>query len=291
MTVSQINPFIRFARYIMLLPTNQYHIAKDCRIFYILEAEDGNCIYIGKKQQTIKADSIVFIAANTPYKFSVNKPIKIISLNFDFTKYRQNKKVPFEIKKSPTAAQGGWTIPDEFFEDCAPLNRYVFLEDSSEFLEPLNKIVKNFSSQKFLSAELASATLALLIINVIRANEDFSFESTNHSKNASTIKRVKKYIAEHYKENLTNGLIAKQVDYHPYHLNRIFKNIEGVPLHKYLINHRVLKAEKLLLETDYSVTFIASEVGFENTTCFTQNFKAKNHFTPLKYRNFHRKSF
>ena len=291
MTVSQINPFIRFARHIMLSPLNYYHVSKDCRIFYILESDDNNRIYIEKKQHVIKSHSIIFIAANTPYKFSINKPIKIISLNFDFTKYRQNENLPFKITAIANLTQTENSSSDEFFEDCPPLNKYIFLEDCSDFLDPLNKIVKSFSSQKLLSVELASATLKLLLINIIRVSEDFSLESNNHNKNKSPIKKVKQYIKEHYKENLTNELIAKQVDYHSYHLNRIFKNIEGVSLHKYLINYRILMAEKLLLETDYSVTFIASEVGFENTTSFTQNFKAKNHFTPLKYRNFYRKSF
>ncbi len=292
MVISEINPFIRYANRIMLLPQKIYRSTEDCRIFYIVDASDSNLLQIDSRTYKLKRDAMIFIASHTPYKFVINKPTEIISINFDFTQYRKDFTFPFEIKSINPLSEYNPTQPFELFDDYLPLNRHIYLEDADFLFDSLNKILEEYGLSNPYSQEASSAMLKLLLINIISANEKATlYANPYYAKSLLPIDKTKKFIQEHYNENLTNDIIARQVDYHSYHLNRIFKKIEGISIHKYLINYRIIMAEKLLLETDLPITFIATQVGFENTTSFTQNFKAKNNLPPLKYRGFHRKIF
>lgn len=292
MVVSETNPFIRFVNRIMLLPQNTYKLAEDCRIFYVVDANAGDLIQIDSNTYRLKKNTLIFIASHTPYKFSINKQIKIISINFDFTQRRKKYTVPFEIKSINHLSEHTPSQPFESFVDYPPLNKYIYLEDANFLFDSLNKILEEYALSNQYSQEASSAMLKLLLINIINANEKAAFYANPcYAKSLLPIDKTKKFIQDHYSENLTNDIIARQVDYHSYHLNRIFKKIESISIHKYLINYRIIMSEKLLLETDLPITLIATLVGFESTTSFTQNFKAKNNITPLKYRNFHRKTF
>lgn len=287
MLISEINPFLRFSSCYILFPHKTFLQATDCRIFYVVETENNGLIQISTENYFFKRNSLIYIPSNTPYKFVVTGVTKLISLNFDFTQYKSEYTVPFEriLAKRTTKAK-----PAESFTDYEPLNTPIFLEDADFLFDTLNRILKVHSSSKLHFNETCSALLKLLIIDITNAYEkNILLTNPFYVKNKDTIRKVKQYIHEHYKENLTNDIIAHQVDYHSYHLNRVFNQLEGVTIHKYLNNYRIQMAEKLLLETNYAITFIATDVGFDNTTSFTQNFKAKNNITPSKFRNLHRK--
>lgn len=292
MLIADINPFIRFAKHIFLKNRGTYCIAKDCRIFFIEDESGEGVVNIGSKSHSFNKNSLIFIAANTPYKFTISKPVKAMTINFDFTQYRSSELLPFEIQFINNLS--GYLKPKQkkIFEDKVFLNDAVVLEDASFLLVSINKILKEYEDNNEYFREAASSLLKLLLINIIKEKEKTAlYTNPYYIKNLAPVQRVKSYIHEHYKENLTNDIIARFVDYHSYHLNRIFKKIEGISIHRYLNNYRIAVAENLLIETDLSITFIAAEVGFENTTSFTQNFKARNNTTPLKYRNLHRKIF
>lgn len=292
MTVSDINPFIRFAKRILVISQTTYTVSEDSRIFFVENIEGEGHIKILHNSLLLKNNSLIYIPAHIPYKFVMNYSAQILSVNFDFTGYRNKLTDPFKNNSISRLSEYITKKPDEIFTDYTPFNDYIYFKDGGFLFDDLNKIPYEFSGINPYSKETAYTMLKLLLLKMIKANEKSDlFYDTNYIKNRVPIKKAKEFIHNHYDENLTNDIIARQVDYHPYHLNRIFKKFEGVSIHKYLINYRISMAERLLLETDKSVTFIGSQVGFDNTTSFTENFKAKNHLSPLKYRNFHRKTF
>lgn len=288
MIISEINPFIRYAKTYILLPHISFRAAPDCRIFFVVDAEKTGLMQIGTENYPLKTNSLFFISANTPYKFTVNGVTKVISINFDFTQYRTNEITPFEtLHASRTSNKNQSNI--ELFIDYTPFNEHIVLENADSQLDLLNKILKEYSMTKPHYREASSAMLKLLLIKIVNTRERILRHSQPYyTKNKELVRKIKDFIHSHYKENLTNEIIACQVDYHSYHLNRIFSKIEGISLHKYLTNYRILMAEKMLLETDAQISFIATEVGFCNETSFTQNFKIKNNMTPSKYRYFNR---
>ena len=64
----------------------------------------------------------------------------------------------------------------------------------------------------------------------------------------------------------------------------MFKAATGVKLTEYINKYRVDKAATLLLNSDDSVSDIASKVGFDNLNYFDRIFKRYKKLSPKKYK-------
>lgn len=69
----------------------------------------------------------------------------------------------------------------------------------------------------------------------------------------------------------------------PY-LYKIFKAETGVSPKRYIVNTKLKNAQKLLLETDYSITQIASSVGFLSVLDFSKFFTKNTGKSPSEFR-------
>lgn len=99
--------------------------------------------------------------------------------------------------------------------------------------------------------------------------------------------QAKKYIEEHYQEELSLDILADKMEISPKYLSRIFKQIIGVNLSDYLMYIRVENAKKMLV-TRESVKDIMEKTGFNNRTTFTRAFKRLEGVTPNEYRILHK---
>ena len=86
------------------------------------------------------------------------------------------------------------------------------------------------------------------------------------------------------KEMLDNGEIASRLGYHSYYLNRVFKRNTGVTIHQAVIKEKIRIAKRLLSETNLPISYVASEVGFEERSQFCTVFRKYTGFTPTEYR-------
>jgi len=77
---------------------------------------------------------------------------------------------------------------------------------------------------------------------------------------------VATYIEEHLAEAISLHALAKLVDLSPYYFCRAFKQSFGIPPHRYHVNRRIERAKALLGERESSVTDVALEVGFSETS-------------------------
>lgn len=67
-------------------------------------------------------------------------------------------------------------------------------------------------------------------------------------------------------------------------LIQLFKRNYNICPSKYIINKKLEYASTLLIETELSVTEIASKLNFSNSSKFSLNFKGKFLYTPLQFR-------
>ncbi len=91
------------------------------------------------------------------------------------------------------------------------------------------------------------------------------------------------YIDANYNHELTLDQAARHVGFSKYHFARLFKIHLNTTFHNYLCHKRIQVAQTLL-STDMSVTDIASQVGFNNTTSFCRCFKKIANCSPTEYR-------
>jgi len=78
--------------------------------------------------------------------------------------------------------------------------------------------------------------------------------------------------------------ICEYVNFSLFYFTRIFHEIVGMPPHQYLLNLRLLKSKKLIIETDDSIENIAESCGFQSSSHFIRTFKKSNNMTPIGFR-------
>lgn len=76
----------------------------------------------------------------------------------------------------------------------------------------------------------------------------------------------------HLHERLTLADLASAAYLSPYHFNRVFHQVVGIPPGEYLSGLRLQTARRLLLTTSLSVTDICFEVGYTSPGSFTTRF-------------------
>jgi AraC family transcriptional regulator len=97
-------------------------------------------------------------------------------------------------------------------------------------------------------------------------------------------KRVAAYIEEHVADDIPLATLAELARLSPYHFCRSFKRSFGVPPHRYHANRRIERAKQLLANRELSVTTIALDIGFSETSTFTAAFHKLTGQTPSRYR-------
>ena len=109
-------------------------------------------------------------------------------------------------------------------------------------------------------------------------------ETAETQRSSQTIAKVKQYVAEHLREDLSLDLLAGQVHLTPRYLSRVFKQETGVNFTAYVNEQRVQAGEKLLRETDMTVQQIAYETGYRTPAYFISQFASRYGATPHLYR-------
>jgi AraC family transcriptional regulator len=97
------------------------------------------------------------------------------------------------------------------------------------------------------------------------------------------LKQVTGYIHEYFDQDLSLAELANLVQLSPYHFARLFKRSTGLPPHKYLLQCRIKRAKKLLLERELSIAEIACVVGFSSQGHLNYHFKRLVGATPKAF--------
>lgn len=87
------------------------------------------------------------------------------------------------------------------------------------------------------------------------------------------IERVLRAITEDLSEPITLQTMADIAAVSPYHFNRIFRAITGVPPLRFVSALRIAEAKRLLLTTRLNVTDACFEVGYNSLGSFSSRFK------------------
>lgn len=106
---------------------------------------------------------------------------------------------------------------------------------------------------------------------------------TRHSQ-TYYFERCLHYIHENYARDIRIGDIAAALAIDRTYLFKLFKQNISCSPQQYLINHRIAKACDLLVSTSKHISDIAYEVGFNDLSDFSKQFKKRNGVSAREYR-------
>lgn len=120
-----------------------------------------------------------------------------------------------------------------------------------------------------------------LLVLISRYRTSKNTTKFNHSY--AVIQDVAKYISANYADDLSLKALSEHFALSPNHLSKQFKKVTEIGLNDYINITRISAAEKLLLNTDASITEVAAQCGFNDSNYFAAVFKKTKGMTPKKY--------
>jgi AraC-like DNA-binding protein len=113
-------------------------------------------------------------------------------------------------------------------------------------------------------------------------------ESSATSTRAATPLRyvvaMTRHILEHLNEPLRAEDVAKVVGLHPNYALNLFTEVMRVPMHKFVVRMRLIRARHLLFEGNLSIENVAFESGFTALSQFYVQFRNAYGLTPRQMR-------
>ena len=125
--------------------------------------------------------------------------------------------------------------------------------------------------------------LLLFLSDLNTAEEVLQTDYFNQNQ-VALIKAVASYITEDLTAHHTIEQLSQKFEISTTALKKCFRGVYGTSVYSYLRTYRLQVAKKLLLETESSVTEIASKIGYENPNKFTSAFKETYGSSPTEFR-------
>jgi AraC family transcriptional regulator len=141
-----------------------------------------------------------------------------------------------------------------------------------------------FGQAVMLTSLIEQITVHLLrrYANVRRVNE---LELSRVGLVDRRIRRAVELMHARLEDELSIEELAGAAYLSPFHFARLFKKLTGASPHAYLAALRHARAQKLLAETDLSITEISARVGYSSPSHFTRAFRQATGLTPRAFRS------
>lgn len=131
---------------------------------------------------------------------------------------------------------------------------------------------------------VCQAYLEILIVRLMRSTSFTVSPVLAQNRGSRQCAVIRRYIDNHYKEQLNLDALAEQAHVNKYYLAHAFKKEYGVsPMH-YLSRRRIEESKYLLRETDMSLSQISRVLGFSSGSYFSQSFCKAVGISPMEYR-------
>ena len=139
--------------------------------------------------------------------------------------------------------------------------------------------------------ELICQNLLEIVIRRLARRKDFTLsQSAAGNKSNRECELVRRYIDNHFKENLCLDELAALAHINKYYLSHAFQKEFGTSPISYLISRRIQESRYLLTDTDHTLSQIAHILGFSSLSYFSQSFRRLEGMSPMEYRRQYRRS-
>lgn len=269
------------------VPMTHVKYSYDYRIFVVTL---GSCdLIIDGNEQLCRAGDAVFLCPHQQYTTVFHQPLcRTTNLAFSFSDrspgtgtlpIRPNHLL-YYFEEDPDSSERCSERLD--FADLPVFNSSFMISGIPDSVDRIEEMYRLFSSDDLFS-HLRLSSLALKFIADVA---EYATALKSQIKN-DLAHRVLDYIDAHCGERLTCAQIADEFSYHPSYINRIVRNYTGFSLHDYVTRCKIRKASKLLRETDLSMTEIAYQLSFYDSSHFCKVYQTHTGVSPSDVRKRH----
>lgn len=143
-----------------------------------------------------------------------------------------------------------------------------------EFQEAIEKllVIKNASREKRVP------------LQIFHNNDGRDFFEHAITDKPFSITRALQYIQQHFAEDISLPRLAEEANLSKFHFCRFFKKHMGMSPSKFVAVLRVERSKELLRQKDFSISMVATLVGFNDLGNFERHFKKVTGATPSSYQ-------
>ena len=165
-------------------------------------------------------------------------------------------------------------IPPKYFKEFS--QKLSKMHTNCPFISNANIFSKIYEWIKEIEKsddELMNKGYIYLILATLMNN--MRFEETSVQVDRSLTSKILIYLSDHYKENITLPIVARELGYHPNYLSQIFKRTLKISFVEYINILRLREFLFLTKESNKSTLECALECGFQSLRTFYRAFQSE----------------
>lgn len=226
---------------------------------------------IDYKEYEVFPNSLFFISPNQVHQFEEWKTLTGGTILFTEDFYLLNhdsKNKLFEL-----------TFLDNIYANpCINLTKKDFAE-----IKQTIDLISAEQKRKDKSLTITQSLLHILLAQVQRF-VDTETENPVSKKYLIVYKQFKNLLDKHFTENQTTNFYAQLLFITPHHLNFICKTITAKTAGEVIRARSILEAKRLLTFSDLSVSEIARQLNYFDSSYFAKLFKAETNLSPVTFK-------
>jgi len=226
---------------------------------------------IDYNEYEVKQNSLFFISPNQVHHFEEWKSLSGGTILFTEDFYllnRTNKDILFELS----------FLDNLYANPCIEFSKKAF----GEILNIIHQI-ETEQNRQGKNTTIIQAYLHVLLVQVQR-HIDKQSQTAVSKKYLIQFKQFKQTLEKYFAENKTAKFYADKLNITPHHLNLICKEITNKTATEIIRARSILEAKRLLTFTNNTISEIAFELNFTDSSYFAKTFKAFTKQSPQDFK-------
>lgn len=240
------------------------HIHNQHELYLLTEGDRR--YFIGSQIIHVHAGDIIFIPKNTIHRTGILTTAEHTRILINFS--------------------DNYVDPGLYYDFAALLGNNI-LSVGADNIEKTTMLMRRigeeyYTRQDKFTDRMLKISVEALMISLLRISLPDKRSAATRSDNF--IDTAVRYINSHFDMPISLDDMAKLSAMSKSHFSKCFRDSTGMSFGDYLHMTRILNAERLLHDTDMSVTQIAMSCGFNDSAYFSTAFRKKTGMTPLAFR-------